>query len=122
MLEISPRASFAVFPASFDPMPPERRCWPIVAYVASDFGVNSADITCAARGSQKAAFARQVAIYLARVGFGYSFAAIGECFRRDRTTVAHACRVVEEKRDDIRFDCRMAALELAFRAADGDMR
>lgn len=121
MLE-SPQAATA---KSFDepplPMPPERRCRRITLQVAPDFGVSAADIECQTRGSQKAAFARQVAMYLAHVCFGLGFAAIGECFRRDRTTVAHACRVVEDRRDDIWFDCRMAALEMSSRAADGDL-
>jgi hypothetical protein len=48
---------------------------------------------------------------------------IGRAFGRDRTTVAHACRAIEDRRDDIWFDCRLATLELICRAAlDGDMR
>lgn len=120
MLELAPRPSVANPDTPYDTTSPERRCLRIVSHVAPDFGVSSADSACETRGSQKAAFARQVAMYLAHVGFGLGFAAIGECFRRDRTTVAHACRVVEDRRDDIWFDCRMAALELACRAADGD--
>lgn len=98
------------------------RCREIVAHIAPEFGVRSVDIESAARGSQKVAFARQVMMYLAHVSFGLSFAAVGACFRRDRTTVAHACRVVEDRRDDIWFDCRMAALELVCSAAIGDAR
>ncbi len=38
-------------------------------------------------------------------------------------TIAHACRAVEDARDDIRFDCRVATLELMCRAAArGDAR
>jgi hypothetical protein len=51
-------------------------------------------------------------MYLAHVGFQLSFGAIGRVFDRDRTTVAHACRVVEDGRDDIWLDCRLEALEL----------
>ncbi|MCX7309119.1 MAG: DNA replication initiation protein [Afipia sp.] len=93
-----------------------------MTHVASGFGVKPVDILCGTRGSQKTAFARQVAMYLAHVGFGLGFATVGECFRRDRTTVAHACRVVEDRRDDIWFDCRMAALELACSAVEGEAR
>lgn len=122
MLEFAQR--FPV-PASNSPSElnsPVRRCREIVAHVAPEFGVRSADVESTARGSQKVAFARQVAMYLAHVGLGLGFATVGECFRRDRTTVAHACRVVEDRRDDIWFDCRLAALELACRAVDGDAR
>ena len=63
------------------------------------------------RGAPHAAYARQVAMYLAHVGFALSFKAIGRAFDRDRTTVSHACRVVEDSRDDVGLDHRLAALE-----------
>ncbi len=50
-------------------------------------------------------------MYLCHVGFSLSFEAIGRLFGRDRTTVAHACRVIEERREDIWFDCRVTTLE-----------
>ncbi len=120
MLELDRAATTAKPDAPPHPTSPDRQCRKIISRVATDFDVSSGDIVCGTRGSQKAAFARQVAMYLAHVGFGFGFAAIGECFGRDRTTVAHACRVVEDRRDDIWFDCRMAALERACRATDGD--
>jgi hypothetical protein len=64
------------------------------------------------RGSARAAFARQVAMYLAHTGFALSFEAIARAFGRDRTTVSHACHVVEDDREDVRLDWRLAALEL----------
>jgi chromosomal replication initiation ATPase DnaA len=36
---------------------------------------------------------------------------IGPCFGRDRTTVGHACQVVEDRRDEPAFDEFVAALE-----------
>jgi chromosomal replication initiation ATPase DnaA len=89
----------------------------VTACVARDFNLDVTTLETAPRGSQRAAFARQVAMYLAHVAFGLSFEAIGRAFGRDRTTVAHACRVVEDSRDDIWFDCRAATLELMCRAA-----
>ncbi len=122
MLEFAQRSPVPVFSSPADLIPPGARCREIVAHVAPEFGVRPADVESVARGSQQAAFARQVAMYLAHVGFGLGFATVGACFRRDRTTVAHACRIVEDRRDDIWFDCRMAALELACRAADREAR
>lgn len=122
MLELDHAATATKLDAPHHPISPDRHCRQIISNVAPDFGVSSADIVCGTRGSQKAAFARQVAMYLAHVGFGLGFATIGECFGRDRTTVAHACRVVEDRRDDIWFDCRMAELERACRATDGDVQ
>ncbi len=38
-------------------------------------------------------------MYVAHVELGMSLTEVGRWFRRDRTTAAHACRVVEECRD-----------------------
>ena len=72
--------------------------------------------------ARAAAFARQIAMYLAHVGFGLSMAEIGRAFGRDRTTVVHACHLIEDRRDDIRFDLMLDHLEqaaIALRTASG---
>ena len=74
----------------------------------------------AAPTSRAAAFARQIAMYLAHVGFGIPMAAIGKAFGRDRTTVLHACHLIEDRRDEARFDDLLDHLEqaaIALRAA-----
>lgn len=93
-----------------------RVCRDVTLCVAQDFGLDPAAMTASKRGAPRVAFARQVAMYLAHVGFALSFETIGRVFRRDRTTVSHACRVIEDRRDDIWLDCRLAALELMCRA------
>ena len=55
--------------------------------------------------------ARQLAMYLLHVILQRNYAAIGASFRRDRTTVAHACAHIEDLRDEPGFDCEVAALE-----------
>lgn len=72
------------------------------------------------RRSRASAFARQVAMYLAHVGFGLSMAEVGKAFGRDRTTVVHACHLIEDRRDERRFDDLLDHLEqaaVALRAA-----
>lgn len=98
---------------------PHDICQLVAACVAFDFGLDAAELETGLRGSQRMAFARQIAMYLAHVGFGLTLESIGRAFGRDRTTVGHACRVVEDGRDDIWFDCRVATLELICRAATG---
>ncbi|NVN87057.1 MAG: DNA replication initiation protein [Rhodopseudomonas sp.] len=98
------------------PASPEVICQFVASCVAADFNLDAVALTAATRGSPRVAFARQVAMYLAHVGFALSFEMIGRCFGRDRTTVAHACRVVEDGRDDIWLDCRLATLERVCRA------
>jgi hypothetical protein len=41
---------------------------------------------------------------------------VGRIFERDRTTVAHACGVVEDRRDDANFDRALEALGWGVRA------
>lgn len=88
-------------------------CRRVAACVMHDFGVDADCLMAASRGSPRVSLARQVAMYLCHVAFAMSFEAIGRAFGRDRTTVSHACKVIEDRRDDIWFDCRMAALERA---------
>lgn len=81
--------------------------------VAAVFEVDIAELRAPTRGSARTAFARQVAMYLAHVVCGVSLTDVGILFARDRTTVAHACGVVEDKRDDPDLDCRLEHLERA---------
>ncbi len=69
------------------------------------------------RGSADAAFARQMAMYLCHVGFGISISRVALAFGRDRSTVGHACHLVEDRRDDPAFDQLLCALEQAVRGA-----
>ncbi len=57
------------------------------------------------------ALARQVAMYLCHTTFSLLMTEVGLHFRRDRTTVAHACALVEDKRDDFAFDVLICQLE-----------
>ncbi len=61
----------------------------------------------------RTAFVRQIAMYLTHVAFGLTYSEVGRLFLRDRTTVAHACRVIEDSRDDPSIDHTLSALETA---------
>ena len=82
---------------------------------ASAFSVPLAAVRSAGRGSAVAAVARQTAMYLAHVHLGIRLSEVARSFGRDRTTVAHACARIEDRRDDPKFerilDCLEAALE-----------
>ena len=81
--------------------------------VAQVFQVTQSDLQRHSRGRASVAFARQVAMYLGHVTFGISMHDVGEIFGRDRTTVAHACAVIEDARDDPGFDFTMDLLAFA---------
>lgn len=88
----------------------------IDAVIAAVFEVGLDDLSASSRGSARAAFARQVAMYLAHVACGLSLTETGALFRRDRTTVAHACNLVEDRRDEPAVDCLLEELERAVRS------
>jgi len=107
---------FLVWPQTAEPTPatrqhemPLRRV--IESAMAHVFGVDEAELFMVSRGKARVALARQVAMYLAHVSCGLSFTEVGEIFHRDRTTVAHACGVVEDRRDDPVFDRSLELLE-----------
>lgn len=89
------------------------KMWRCVIEVAVSqvFGVALADIRGVTRGRAKVALARQVAMYLAHVVCGMSLTQVGRVFDRDRTTVAHACGLIEDRRDDPCFDRVIDLLE-----------
>ncbi len=98
---------------------PDSVCDLVARAVATALAVPLAELRAPTRRSRLAAFARQTAMYLAHVGFGLSFTQVGRGFGRDRTTAAHACRVVEALRDDQRLDRMLDALEHACRRRAG---
>lgn len=65
------------------------------------------------RGEARVAEARQLAMYLMHVAEGRLYAEIGRVFGRDRTTVSHACAVIEERRECAAFDEAVDRLEQA---------
>ena len=81
--------------------------------VTQVFGIAGHDLRRATRGRANVALARQVAMYLAHVGCGMSLTEPGRLFDRDRTTVAHACGIIEDRRDDPLFDRALDLLEWA---------
>lgn len=81
--------------------------------VALAFGVPAGELRAPTRRKAQVAFARQVAMYLAHVAYGLSLTEVGTLFGRDRTTVAHACTIVEDRRDEPDFDRSLDHLEAA---------
>lgn len=80
-------------------------------------GVPFEEISALRRGTAAAALARQVAMYLCHVVFELSLSRIALAFGRDRSTVAHACHAIEDRRDAAEFDAWIGALEAMLRRA-----
>lgn len=65
------------------------------------------------RRTAPVAFARQISMYCAHVTFGWSLTEAGAIFNRDRTTASHACRLVEDRRDEPAIDRMIETIEAA---------
>ena len=78
-----------------EPPPLERLKTVVDAAVSVVFAIDVARLQAESRGQAQVAHARQVAMYLMHCAFSLSHTDIGRAFSRDRTTVAHACAIVE---------------------------
>lgn len=58
-----------------------------------------------------AAHSRQIAMYVCHVALSISVDDIAASFGRERSTVAHACHLVEDRRDNPAFDDFVSAVE-----------
>lgn len=83
--------------------------------VASGFDIEGALLRLPSRGVARIALARQTLMYLGHVACGLTKAEVGRLFGRYRTTVHHACMVVEQRRDDRQFDQALMHLERIIR-------
>ena len=96
-----------------------RLCDAAALATAAAFAVPVGELQAATRRSPYVALARQSAMYLSHVAFGVNLSAVGRAFGRDRTTAAHACRLIEDRRDDPAVDAVLASLESACRGLRG---
>ncbi|HOV04511.1 MAG TPA: helix-turn-helix domain-containing protein [Hyphomicrobiales bacterium] len=97
------------------------RCRAVERAVADAFRLPVTALRAPTRCLARIALARQVAMYLCHVVLGLTLAEIGDHFGRDRTTVSHACRVVEDRRDEAAFDRLVQELERALEASEADI-
>jgi len=88
-----------------------RICWLMEEATAAALAVPVNELCVPSRRAPDAAFARQSAMYLAHVALGLRYSEIGRLFCRDRTTAAHACQLVDDRRDDPAIDRLLQTLE-----------
>lgn len=96
--------------------PPPQIFRPILEQaVARVFLIEGRELWLDTRGHPRVALARQAAMYLTHVVCGLNLTGVGAIFARDRTTVAHACWVIEDLREDPTFDRALDLLESVLR-------
>lgn len=85
--------------------------------MAALFNVSGNELRRAGRSTTSVARVRQIGMYVAHVILGLNMTEIGRGFGRDRTTVQHACHLIEDMRDDEDFDSIVLLAERVTKAA-----
>lgn len=92
-------------------IPSDVTCALAARLAASASGVAAADVVSSRRSSRRVSTARQIGMYLAHTTAGLSLTKVAAYYGRDRTTAVHACRLIEDRRDDRKFDAELTELE-----------
>ena len=88
--------------------------------VAQVYGVPVEEIRKPTRGRPHVARARQIAVHLARLVFVMSHKQLAREFGRDRSTIHHACYLIESMREaSAEFDSTLRWMESLLRRAAG---
>ena len=96
--------------SDFQPVPKLRDevvmdvCECLIDMASALFSLPSKELRGAGRSTLPVSRVRQIAMYVAHVVLRLTMADVGRGFGRDRTTVLHACQLVEDLRDDAEFD------------------
>lgn len=90
----------------------DRTVCRVVRQVVAELIMLSGDRVLARRDRRRmACHVRQISMYVCHVALSMPQQDIAAAFGRDRTTVGHACHVVEDRRDDPFFDDFVSAAE-----------
>jgi len=92
---------------------PEDVCLVVESVVSASYRIPVALLHAPSRCIAPIAFARQIAMYISHVWLGLSLTEVGRYFGRDRTTVAHACGLVEDRRENRNTDRMISSIETA---------
>jgi len=94
-------------------------CEAMIDIAAALFNVSGKDLRKPGRSSLGVSRVRQVAMYVCHVVLRLNMTDIGKAFGRDRTTVVHACHLIEDLRDDRDFERIITTTERVAVAAFG---
>ncbi len=95
-------------------------CEAMIDIAAALFNVSGKAVRSPRRSTLGVSRVRQVAMYVAHVVLRVNMGDIGKAFGRDRTTVLHACQLIEDLRDDEAFDRIITTTERVALAALGN--
>lgn len=92
-------------------------CDGLIDILAALFNVSGRQLRSPKRDSKEIARVRQIGMYIARVTLCLNIRLIADGFARDKSTVTHACHVIEDLRDDDEFDAIITRVEVVVSAA-----
>lgn len=92
-------------------------CDSLIDILSAYFNVSGRDIRSPKRQNLDVARVRQIGMYIANVVLGINMTMIGQGFGRNKSTVIHACHLIEDMRDDEEFNLLVARLEAITHAA-----
>lgn len=79
------------------------------------FQVSIQELRSAHRGTNHIARIRQFGMYIAHTMFGLTMSDVAYAFCRERTTVKHACHLIEDMRENEKFDRSVSSFECLIR-------
>ena len=99
----------------------ERQAWAsglgsaLFVLLSDFFQVPIEELRSTQRGSSHVARIRQFGMYIAHTMFGLSMSEVAHAFNRERTTIKHACHLIEDMREDTSFDRSVSSFEYLIR-------
>ena len=96
---------------------PFQTCDHVLDILAAFFNISGRELRSHSRCERAVARVRQIGMYVVHVTLGLSMTQVGRAFGRDRSTVAHACHLIEDMREDRDFDRIINMVETVVRAA-----
>lgn len=91
-------------------------CGALLSLLSVFFQVSLKELRSAERGNNHVARIRQFGMYIAHTMFGLSMSEVANAFGRERTTVKHACHLIEDMRENEKFDRNVSDFEYLVRS------
>jgi chromosomal replication initiation ATPase DnaA len=100
-------------------------CDAVVDILSTFFNVSGRELRSHSRCERPVARVRQIGMYIAHVTLALTMSEVGRAFGRDRSTVNHACHLIEDMREEREFDRIIQTIENIVRISfmrDGTVR
>ncbi|WP_027229974.1 helix-turn-helix domain-containing protein [Phyllobacterium sp. UNC302MFCol5.2] len=100
-------------------------CDGLIDILSTLFNVSGRELRSHSRCERPVARVRQIGMYVAHVTLALTMSEVGRAFGRDRSTVNHACHLIEDMREELEFDHIVQTIENIVKVAfmrDGTVR